>query len=40
MLVTPMAWYVRDSKKVPYETPYIVTGNIKHTGLEKAPKPI
>lgn len=33
-------WYVRVSKKVLYETPYAVTGGVKHTGLEKAPKPI
>lgn len=31
---------MRVSKKALYETPYIVTGNIKCTGLEKAPKPV
>ncbi len=29
----------RVSKKVLYETPYIVIGSIVCTGLEKAPKP-
>lgn len=32
--------YVRVSKIRRYENPYIVTGSIKHTGLEQAPKDI
>lgn len=30
--------YVRVSKIGRYENPYIVKGNIKHTGLKEAPK--
>lgn len=35
---TNNVWYTRVSKKVLYETPYVVTGGIVYTGLEKAPK--
>ena len=32
--------YARISKNDHYENPYAVTGSIKHTGLEQAPKDI
>lgn len=32
--------YVRLSKNIYYEKPYIIKGDIKHTGLKELPKDI
>jgi len=40
MLLLLVVGCARISKSNHYESPYIVTGNIEHTGSEEAPKSI